>query len=186
MKMRAFLSGRQKPNEEGIGIVEVIAALGLSAVVLTSLVSLSLFTVRSSLQSKLLLEGTKLANKEIELVRAYRDGSTCWKGDSSGFCEDSTTGFLDTMMNCDNPGDNQVCSITEMSGGGLYILEDEQIIEPDTPEEITKSFSTTQLDGDPLQDTDEAIRVSVEVKWTVGGEDKYARLYTDLTNWANR
>jgi len=154
-------------NEKGIGIVEVIAALGLSIIVLTSLVSLSLFTIRSSLHSKLLLEGTKLANREIELVRAFRDASAEW--------ENGTDGFLDEMINCTNG-----CHMSGLSvGAGADVMGA-------GPEQITRSFEATRVDGNALQSGDEEVRISVEVEWDVGTDTKYARLYTDLTNWANK
>jgi len=161
-------------NEKGIGIVEVIAALGLSIIVLTSLVSLSLFTIRSSLHSKLMLEGTKLANREIELVRAFRDSSDEWEigGGAGG-------GFLDDLISfsCD-AGCHMI---------GLSVHSGAQITPITGPEAITRSFRATKIDGiTPLQSGDEEVRISVEVSWEVGNDTKYARLYTDLTNWANK
>jgi len=154
-------------NEKGIGIVEVIAALGLAIIVLTSLVSLSLFTIRSSLHSKLLLEGTKLANREIELVRAFRDASPEW--------ENGSDGFLDEMITCTNGcymNDLAVVAGNDVIGVG--------------PEQTTRSFRATRIDGTQLLGGDEEVRISVEVSWFVGNDAKYARLYTDLTNWANK
>jgi Tfp pilus assembly protein PilV len=154
-------------NQRGIGIVEVIAALGLAIIVLTALVSLSLFTIRSSLQSKLMLEGTKLANKELELVRALRDSSAEW--------ENGSTGFLDRMIPCDTGcymNNLVVVSGSDTTGTG--------------PEAITKSFRATDIDGNQLTSGEEIVRISVEIAWNVGTDTKYARLYTDLTNWANR
>lgn len=158
-------------DQRGIGIVEVIAALGLAIIVLTSLVSLSLFTIRSSLQSKLMLEGTKLANKELELVRALRDSSSMWY-DNSG-----STGFLNQLRdNTCNTGcymnNLAVVSGTHTAGTG--------------PEAITRTFRATDIDGNPLDITDQVVRISVEISWDVGTDTKYARLYTDLTNWANK
>lgn len=156
-------------KEEGIGIVEVIAALGLAIIVLTSLVSLSLFTIRSSLQSKLLLEGTKMANRELELVRAFRDSSAEWENGSND-------GFLDQMINC-----NTACHMD-----GLTVDNGVDTV-GSGPEAITRSFSATKIDGtSQLTSGDEEVRISVEISWQVGDETKYARLYTDLTNWANK
>jgi hypothetical protein len=174
---------KMKPslNQKGIGIVEVIAALGLSILVLTSLVSLSLFSVRSSLQSKLLLEGTKQANKQLELVRAFRDSRSEW--------ENGSNGFLDLIMGCTG----------EASTGGICYMDDSSTelsvqsgneplrIRPGTAEEIVVSFITYHPDTEnQLVSGNEEVRVAVEVSWTIADETKYARLYTDLTNWANR
>lgn len=160
-------------EEQGIGLVEVIAALGLSIIILTALISLSLFTVRSSLQSKLMLEGTKLANRELELVRALRDNSTAW--------ENGSNGFLNQIAPCvaGNPCHMDSASLTAVAGS--------RIISPGAPEETEIFFiAYDPVDSSDLQLTDEEVRIAVTVRWTIAGEYKYARLYTDLTNWANK
>jgi Tfp pilus assembly protein PilV len=168
------MSRAHKLNEKGIGLVEVIAALGVSVVVLTSLVSLALFTVRSSLQSKLLLEGTKLASRELELVRAYRDGSDEW--------ENGSDGFLDEVMPCTNAAN--ACHM--VYSPGLSVDQSGAATEGSGAETITRQFTATRQDGTALQSGDEVVRIAVQVSWNIGNETKYARLYTDLTNWANK
>ena len=158
-------------DQRGIGIVEVIAALGLAIIVLTSLVSLSLFTIRSSLQSKLMLEGTKLANKELELVRAFRDSSGDWENGSG------SNAFLNQLI--DN-GCNTGCHMDNL------VVDSGKDTIGSGPEEITRSFRATDVDGNPLGTSDQVVRISVEISWNVGTDTKYARLYTDLTNWANK
>jgi Tfp pilus assembly protein PilV len=159
-------------KEAGIGIVEVIAALGLSVVVLTSLVSLSLFSLRTSLHSKLQLEGTKLANRELELIRAFRDGSATW--------QNGTDGFLDEMMSCTQASP---CHMEFASGLAVGSGAD---TEGSGAEAISRSFYATTPAGGTLQSTDQEVRINVSVTWQVGDDTKYARLYTDLTNWSNK
>jgi Tfp pilus assembly protein PilV len=149
-------------NQKGIGLVEVIAALGISFVVITSLVSLSIYTLRTSQNSKLLLKGTQKAQQEIELVRAYRDSVGSWE-----------TGFITTMIaeDCVSECHMETIPLAPSSGG---IDEDE----------LTWYFTATDpSDGGELQLTDQVARISVFVEWTVGTQTKSTRIYTDLTNW---
>ena len=144
-------------NQKGIGLVEVIAALGISIIVITALVSLALFTMRSSLTSKLLLEASKTANKELESVRAYRDRSASW----DGFLTDMA-GCFGNLCNMDG--------LTVASGEGTIVIDNET---------ITKSFTLTQ-------ESSEIVQVEIEVLWNVGGEQKSTHLYTHLTNWRDK
>lgn len=151
-------------NQKGIALVEVIAAVGIAVVVITSLVSLSISTLRTSLKSKLLLEGSKIANRELELVRAHRD-NVPW----SQFISDMTT------LNCDNS-----CS---MSTDGSDTVNRNVSVEGSGTEALTRSFKATTPGGAVLSASDSIARISVSVIWTIGGEEKGAYLYTDLTNW---
>ena len=85
---------KNKKAQKGFALVEVIAALGVSALVITALISLSISTLRTSLDSELLLEGTKIANREVELVRAYRDGY------ESEDTPRSWENFISAIQNC--------------------------------------------------------------------------------------
>ena len=166
----------KKYNKKGIGLIEVIAALGLSVVVLTSLVSLSVFTVRSSLQSKLMLEGSKIANREMELIRAFRDGSDYWYSDVE------PTAFLNSILSCTGVGNNTCYmdynTLTVVQGAKGYIGTGAK--------QLIRYFYATDIDGNPLVTSDTVVRISVVVSWNVGSITKYARLYTDLTNWENK
>ena len=169
-----MILAHNKMNEKGIGIVEVIAALGISVIVLTALVALSLFTLRSSLHSKLLLEGTKLANREVELVRAHRDAVTEW--------ENGTNGFLDDVLPCVD-----VANACHMNfAAGLGVDQTGADTAGSGAETITRYFIATRTDGSPLQAGDEEVRIAVVISWVVGEDTKYSRVYTDLTNWANK
>jgi hypothetical protein len=147
-----------KNNEKGIGLVETIAALGISIVVLTSLVSLSLYTLRSSQQSKYMLEASKLATEELERVRAVRDSSTAW------------VAFKTNMLACNATSPCRVnTSLAIVSAGAS----------PYTDPENNK-YSRYFFVAEPSPDI---LRISVTVSYTVGGQTKFVHNYTDLTNW---
>ncbi len=151
-------------NHKGIGLVETVLALGISVVIITSLVSLTVYTIRSSLQSKLMLQSTKKANEQLERLRAKRD-STPWST--------PTTGFRALVTNC-NPSSGAVCIINQDLSitGGL------------TPAVTTPVyFYATDVTGGYLDGTDTMIRFHVVVNWTVGNQNKSTYNYTDLTNW---
>jgi hypothetical protein len=153
-------------NEKGIGLVETIAALGISMIILTSLVSLSIYTLRSSLQSKLLLQGTKLANEELERIRAKRD-STTWSEFVtdllSSNCHTSDGCYIDSSLNF-IPG-------SETVGSGAEALQ--------------RVFVVSDPDGGSIDAATRVLRFSVKVDWMVGAEQKSAYIYSDLSNWRN-
>jgi len=149
-----------KKSEKGIALVEVIAAIGVAIVVITSLVSLAITTMRTSLKSKLLLEGSNMASRELELVRAYRDGVP-WAN------------FISAMQSCSvscHMDGSTVSSGSSVEGSGT--------------EQVTRSFKATKVDGvTVVGSTDNLVRVAVTVGWQVGGTPEYANLYTDYSNW---
>ena len=156
----------KKLTENGIGLVEVILALGISIIVITALVSLSIYTLRSSLNSKLLLNGTKLANAEVEMVRGYRD-TVGWAT------------FASDMQNC-----SSTCYFS--SANTLVFGTDgiETVSNGNPAEDIARYF--VALDGitnGVVTGTTTIIRINVITSWTVGGVAKYARVSTDLSNW---
>ena len=151
------------PGQKGIALVEVIVALGISLMVITSLVSLSIFTLRTSTQSKLLLEGTKTANSEMELIRAYRDTSVSWEA------------FVNDTKAC-----NTGCSIDRTNQTIDYASA---VQNAGTLEEITRVFYVTTPAGGELLNDDQVARITVTISWRVGAQTKSTSVYTDLTNW---
>jgi hypothetical protein len=154
-------------NQNGIGLVETLLALGVSIIIVTSMVSLAIFTLRASLQNKLLLAGTQFANQEIELVRAFRDTNT-WEDFVDEI--DGTNG-----LNCFT-GD---CHMS--SAGVLTVVDGVQVINGGTTEEIRKSFKLTDINGDQT-----LIRIAVTVSWQIGADVKYAHNYTELSDWRSQ
>jgi Tfp pilus assembly protein PilV len=161
-------------KQAGIALVEVIAALGIAVLTITALASLSISTLRSSLDSKLLLEGTKIANKQVELVRAYRDGRT-WDefiyGGGGGMGVSLCTGES-VASYC------HIDSSTPLDGEGS---------QGSGSELLTYRFSATNIDGSPISsdplNIPSVVRISVSVNWQIGDETKGTDIYTDLSNW---
>lgn len=163
-------------TQKGFALVEVIAALGISALVITALISLSISTLRTSLDSELLLEGTKVANREIELVRAYRDGT---KSDGEAR---SWEDFISDIGGCYQP---TPCSI-DVDNGVIVGSSSDQ---GSGAKKLTRSFVATTTSGDPLLGVTpipSVVRISVSVTWKVGDKDKGSYIYTDLSNWRGR
>lgn len=150
-------------NQKGIGLVEVIAALGISVVVITSLLSLTLFSLRTSLQSTLLMEATKAANKQMELLRAFRDSRASWEE------------FLDVKVCTTSP--EHPCSISP----SLTRLDSAYVVDTGGTQITVEMFADPDATaGDAL------IHAKVRAHWRIGGQDKYTYVYTDFTNWQNK
>lgn len=147
-----------KLNNKGIGLVEVILSLGIAVIVITSLVSLAVFTLRASQQSRYLLEGSKLASEEIELVRTFKDKSTTWNA------------FSTAISGCTiaNP-----CYIN--SGGTGKVNGKEGI------DFMDRYFYATQGASDQIY------TITAVVEWRFGaGADKRTVIVSEVSNWRNR
>lgn len=172
------LNNKSKQSNLGIGLVEVILALGLTIMVVTSLVSLSLYVLRSSLQSKLLLVGTKYVSSEIEMVRSLRDNQyTTWLE------------FLDLVKGC---FDQNVCYVSNVttpsiSNGPRQIGSGAELVTvyftafvANSPDSYVQ-ISTTNPGLLP-----QVIRIKATAEWTIAGATKSTTVYTDLANWRGK
>jgi Tfp pilus assembly protein PilV len=158
-----------KMNEKGIGLVETVLALGVAVAVITSLVSLTLYTLRSSQQSKYMLQATKLANEELERVRAKRDSG-------------SWTVFMSSLKSSET---NINCELNPCSISPTYVVTQavEQIPIPGLTQTISRSFTIDDPIDGSIAGTETMIRVTVTVGWPLGGTTKYVYTSTDLSNW---
>ena len=96
--------------------------------------------------------------------------------------ENGIDGFLNEVISCTN--ESNACHMDYAAG--LSVDDTGSATEGSGAETLTRYFIATRQDGTPLQLTDEVVRISVVVSWDIGEETKYARLYTDLTNWSNK
>ena len=66
-------------SERGQSMVEVVVAVGLILAAMTALLSLGVVSLRGASFGISKIKATRLANEELELVRAYRD-TVGWAG----------------------------------------------------------------------------------------------------------
>lgn len=157
-------------NEKGIGLVEMIMALGVAVIVITAMVSLSVYTLRSSTQSELLFEGSKYANEYLERVRLKRDSET-WATFINNIRACTGTGVRPSTF-CRIQADGSVTTnATETFGANPA---------------VTRTFTAVNTAGNQLATTDTVARIRVEVSWSLGGNTRSTYVYTDLSNWRNR
>lgn len=164
-------------NEQGIGLIEVIAALGLALVVLTSLLSLSIFTLRASFKSKIKLKSSSIANQQIELVRARRDTSGSWDNFIVG------EGLNAGMDDCTAVSTCHIAvtvSDFTVSNSGTGIASGANSSDP---EYIGYYFTAKNLSGGTPTITDDVVRITVIVEWNDGGTLKQNQIVTDLSRW---
>lgn len=162
----------KKLNEQGIGLVETLIALTVAIIVITSLVSLSVYTLRASNRGKLYLQGSKQANEGLELVRAYRDKQ-----------EWST--FISAMTNCDSGAQ---CHVT-VTGSTLNVVpglfrntQGTSSVADDVTWYFTVRHPTS---GAIITTSDTVVRIEVRASWNIGNDPQNAYVYSDLSNWRN-
>lgn len=165
-------------KEQGIGLVEVIFSLGVAVVVITSLVSLALFTLRASTQSKMLLTGTKLVSQEIENVRAARDITATTSSESWG-------DFVDLIRDC-NPAQSK-CHMN-LSPGFVTVTKVSYGSTMPRISGIEVYFLVSTVTGASLGSSEypDVIKISVFANWDIGGVTKRAANYTILSSWRDK
>ena len=161
-------------NNNGIGLIEVIAALGVATVVTTSLVALSVFTLRSSLRSKLLMEGSKYSSQQMELLRAARDKNT-WTDFVNTLKSNKCVNLNTTdkvKIKCTVSTDGVISSISNPLDTYNSLAADKV---------LTGFYLTTDI-----VDIPQTVNVLVVSMWRDGNQDKISSLRSDFTNWQNR
>jgi hypothetical protein len=153
-------------HEEGIGLVEIILAFGVSIIVMVALVSLATFTLRAASTSSRMMQGTRLANQELEILRSVRDSYSSWND------------FYNVVHACsaDTACVSESCYVTlstsQISNGAK------------TSDDITVCFGSREVAAGTLTDTSRIDIIAVAT-WTIGGQRKYVHNYTRLTDWNN-
>ena len=174
--MSLNFSIKDQKSEEGIGLVEVIISLGVAMIVVTAMISLSIFTLRTSTQSELLMESTRLANQQLERVRAARDEFDNWDDFYNAATGDSCS------TSCSEEDAVQACYVN--TGSSFTITRGSN---PPTGSDakVTTCFFVSEVDL-PSGGTDTSkLDITSVATWQIGGERKYTHSYTRLSDWQN-
>jgi hypothetical protein len=171
---------------KGMGLIEVLGALTLSVVALTALVSMVIYAMRSSLQSQLMLEGTNMANEQLENMRLFRNAST-WVDFKTAIINAGCRVGSDTycQVSCSVGGfGNVTCSIPNYSGTnpiGISGLE--------TTEGLYTWFQAEDASATPpsnqVTPTTTIVRVTATSGWQIGS-DRSTSVTTDFSNWQGK
>lgn len=189
-------------TQSGMGLVEVIAALGVAILVISSLVALSIFTLRNASQSQLLLKATKDVNRQMELLRAFRDTSAVWYADTGNSfigtggvqeCDgaanclvcDGKTAFTSATSTCPTDGSGySVVAVSGVSDPATYPYRPNEILLlTHVSDSLSSSETSSVVSGGVAT---QRIRVKVSAYWKVGNSVKNTSVYTDLSNWQNK
>ena len=166
--MSVKISDFKDVGERGLGLVEVIVALGVSIIIITAMVSLAIFTLKTTTQSKGLLESTRQANKQMEKLRAYRDNyviSQSWENFYNSLIDGSGNGY---------------CSTNCSSGSVCYIDDSFTFYNVDDPNPAPSAcfYAATAVSGNT-----NVLNVVTVAPWKIGGVTKAAYNYSRLSNW---
>jgi type II secretory pathway pseudopilin PulG len=174
MRLKSLYSNK---NEEGIGLVEVIVSLGIALVVVTAMISLSVFTLRTSTQSELLMESTRMANQQLERVRAARDVYSNVSSWGDFYNELVGSNCSET---CSEEDARPACYIDDS-----YTPQADSTPPTNSDNSITTCFFVEEVDDGTGGTDNKRLDVTAVSTWEIGGERKYTHSYTRLSNWQN-
>lgn len=156
----------RKKNESGLGLIETVAALGVVVLVIGALVSLGITSLRASGSAKSAAIAGTLVDRELELVRIYRDNNS-WV-DFEKTVDDCAAPLLES---CDATDSCYMDSVGAVLKGG----EDE---ETRSGLDFIRCFNYISSDS-----TASKVHVIAVVEWTdfIGSHTTLAETY--LTEW---
>lgn len=163
----------KKNSQSGLGLVEVLLAFGISIIIITAIVSLSTFVLRTSSSSSRMMQGTRLMSRELELVRATRDKYVNQDGIS-------WASFMSVISPCKAIETNGTACGSHACTINIQTLEVTNVA--GSSDSITYCFGSRPVVVGGQTATDKVDIITVAT-WTVGGQRKYVHGYTRLARW---
>lgn len=148
---------KMENSSNGQSLVEVVVAVALIFTAVVALLGLATASLKGTGFSNNKTKAVKLANEEMELVRAYRD-SKAW-----------SLFKINLADNCSGTTDNDYCSIGD--SGFLTLEEDAE----------SRGIFTRYFTGEVV--SDDKVKITIYVTWQSHGEDQEVTISSVLTNW---
>lgn len=149
-------SPAQIKNSGGYALVEIMLAFGIAMIIVVSMVSLAVVTIRASTNTKTYEEAGKLVQGQVERLKLKRD-ITPW----------ST--FMPSMVTCS--GTNTKCSVDSNLSVSTSSIST-------TGSGITYYFYITDASSDGT-----SFKYTVVANWSVYGANKVYRVEGVLSDW---
>lgn len=156
-------------QSKGQGLVETLLAVAVVVIIVTALISLAVYSVRSSKEANNLAQASQLAAGQLEYARVLRDNPTI-----------TWAGFTSSMLTC-------------AAAEGCHLISD---VDPAKPPRLIYSrdssippfiyYFTVSCPIERCSDSPSVIRVHVTVTWSVGGKSQQIFNDTDFTNWRKK
>ncbi len=158
--MRPAMTDRIK-TQSGYALLEIMLAFAVGTVIITSMVSLGVVSVRGLTASRASSEAGKIAQREVDRLKIMRD-SLPWS--------DGSSGFFDKLQNCTSQ-----CYINTLANPFDI---------------INNSSSTENVGGFPITywtkvttSGSNIIKYEVNTQWSLRGSIKSYKIEGVLTNW---
>ena len=154
-------------TKKGMSILEILLGLSISVIVITSLVSLSIFILRNAQSNKFRMQATRDANGTMERIRALRDTYS-----TNG----STWSDFVTLVNNGCTG-SRVCvidSALSVTSNAFATFQTNTIATSSVP---VSYFRTSVVNAN-------VIDITVTSSWYLGGSMQSTTIYSSLSNWS--
>ncbi|MEK7595831.1 MAG: hypothetical protein AAB443_04575 [Patescibacteria group bacterium] len=179
------MKGSLKPpklmlTEDGQALVEALIAISVAIVVVSALISLSIFSLRNSKESSYTAQATSIAQTQLEYARAYRDhSSVAWSG-FVALGQDSTACLFAPTISSVASGNRCYFGLPLTSVGPPQL---NRPAGSSAPFQYIIGFSCV---AGTCNQTGGTVRASVVVEWTVSGKSYSVYNFTDFTNWRGK
>lgn len=156
-------------GKKGISLIEILVAVSIIAVTLTSLLGLASFSLKTTMLVKKTNQASNIAQEMMEQIRNLRDG-TGWNVDGIGIL---TAGINYYIKKVGDPAKWQALSGTET----VYGFTKKAVFE-----NVMRDGSDNIVEAGGINDADTR-KVTVTVSWQERGRTHSTELITYLTNW---
>lgn len=151
-----------KNSQKGFALLEILLALSLSVIIVVSIVSLGIYTVRGLSDSRVYFEAGKIAQRELDRLKILRE--------ANGWTREDGKGFYDLVRSCSSS-----CYI-KVNAGALEVVNGVGV-QSNLGSTISYYFQIREIN-------DRSLNYTVFANWVIRGVPKTYKIEGRLTNWS--